>query len=169
MAPAGVPGDAPEGGGDELPLPEITGRSHRDVVSPPQHEGDAMLIIAFLAGCGGGLGTPGSTPADRPHTIRESDDGESGWHAEGYKTPYLCLDASGNTTTCPDDAWPDRSELSCDASGCHGTYDYDPATPQDGRALDGHMGPGCFECHEQEWNDKKTADGVGSGGDEDDD
>ena len=141
------------------------------------------LLIAALIGCGnqaseypaGGssVGSGGSSsglPADRPHTIVESEDGISGRHAVGHETPYLCLDASGASVTCPDDVWPDRSELSCDASGCHGTYDYDPATT--GRVLTGggdYGGPSCYTCHEDEWDSAKTVGEVMPEEEEEDD
>ncbi len=135
------------------------------------------LIIAALIGCGTQQGWPSGgsyssnssgTPGDRPHTIKESDDGVTGYHAVGYETPYLCLDGSGGSVTCPDDAWPERSELSCDASGCHGSYTYDPADTQ--RDLDGSGAPSCYTCHDKEWDNAKTLGTVSPGdGDDDDD
>ncbi|MFT5682373.1 MAG: hypothetical protein ACI8RZ_003291 [Myxococcota bacterium] len=137
-----------------------------------------IILISGLIGCGTQQGWPtgsggsnysggsSGTPSDRPHTIKESDDGLTGYHAVGYETPFLCLDAGGSSVTCPDDAWPERSELSCDASGCHGSYTYDPADTQ--RDLNGSGAPGCYTCHDKEWSSAKTtAEAAQQGGDED--
>ena len=134
------------------------------------------IVITILAGCGlpgGGFGSgtdydsgseSSGTPSDRPHNIKQSDDGVTGWHAQGYEMPFLCLDSGGNSVTCPDNVWPDRSELSCDSSGCHGSYGCDPATSQDSRNLNGtDCTPSCFDCHDKEWNSTRTADGIGMG------
>jgi hypothetical protein len=134
-----------------------------------------VMMIALSLGCAepagsyAGQGLGGGTPPDRPHDILEQDDGVSGWHARGYNNPYLCLSMSGGSETCPDDVFPAVSQLSCDSAGCHGSYDYDPATSQASRALTGSAGPSCFTCHDKEWSDKKTGTGGGGGGEEDDD
>ncbi len=86
-----------------------------------------------------------------PHVVEE--DGHL--HARGNETPFLCGDAStGARVACPTQP-PALENLSCDASGCHGSYDYDPATPQDDRSLDGDDAPSCYDCHGKEWNDRK--------------
>jgi hypothetical protein len=67
--------------------------------------------------------------------------------------------------TCGDPAQPDAAEgvpcpavrpvddlLSCDASGCHGDFDFSEATSQN-RDLIGSDGPSCYACHGDEWND----------------
>ena len=141
-----------------------------------------IIMIALMTGCGEGgnraagsggsnyvSGSGGGTPSARPHNIEESDDGITGMHAKGYETPYLCLDAGGGTVTCPDDVWPDTSELSCDAAGCHGSYTFDPAVAQNSRSLDGAAGPSCYTCHDNEWNSTKDANAVGNGGEEEED
>ncbi len=139
-------------------------------------------LFLFLLACGGesgpfgggglGGGALGGSSGDnsfngRVHSV--SEDGVR--HASGNNTPFLCRDG-GSSATCPDDVWPATEELSCDASGCHGSYDYDPATPASERALDGDVGPSCYDCHGTEWNGTKTANGSsggGGGGDDDGD
>ena len=139
-----------------------------------------LLASLCLVGCGGpttagwggggeaGLaddGTSASTTSGRDHGKNE----DGAWHAYDNEYPFLCLDASGSPTTCPDDVWPETERLSCDAAGCHGSYDYDPATPQSSRNLDGSAGPSCWTCHDKEWSDAKTGNGGGDEDDEDED
>ena len=53
---------------------------------------------------------------------------------------------------CTPGVRPENSALSCDAAGCHGSYDYDASTPVEDRHLHGGEGPSCWTCHDQEWD-----------------
>lgn len=76
-------------------------------------------------------------------------------HARGKDDPFLCLDpVSGNRTACPDE-WPAQENLSCDAAGCHGGFEYTPEEPDSERDLLGGAGPSCYTCHGQEWSTDK--------------
>lgn len=84
-------------------------------------------------------------------------------HALGMETPFLCASPDGTkVVTCPDTRPPD-ARLSCDASGCHGDFDYTPGTNPETRSLLGSDGPSCFACHGEVWSDRATGDG-GVGG-----
>ncbi len=79
-----------------------------------------------------------------------------GWlHVDGDDDPYLCRDPDTlQLATCP---WerPADALLSCDASGCHGDYDFSTNDPDYDRHLHGSAGPSCYACHDQVWSDKK--------------
>jgi hypothetical protein len=101
-------------------------------------------------------------PPDTPrHFERESEASlgapimKSGRHAELMDTPFLCRDpASGAAVACPD-ARPADENLSCDASGCHGDFDYSPDADRSQRHLRGSDGPSCYSCHRQEWSGRQ--------------
>ncbi|MCB9777658.1 MAG: hypothetical protein H6742_03765 [Alphaproteobacteria bacterium] len=122
-------------------------------------------------GSGSGSGGGGGSFNGREHPIRE----EGVSHGRDNRYPFLCRDDNDLGVTCPDDYWPETDKLSCDAAGCHGSYDYSPDTAGS-RNLNGSAGPSCYNCHGRTWNTTTTGSGVGSGGgggegggDEDDD
>lgn len=104
-------------------------------------------LLPWLAGCGMGPYDPPPVPV---HDV--SQDGYL--HARGYNTPYLCGDGAGGRTACPEEE-PEAAKLSCDASGCHGNFDYAPGADPDLRSLNGDDAPSCFTCHGREWSDRK--------------
>lgn len=110
----------------------------------------SLLLVAALgtAGCERGGFDP---PAEPAH-----DNSEDGYlHATGYEDPFLCRDPDDrDSVTCPWERPPD-SLLSCDASGCHGDFDFSEGSPDFERHLHGSAGPSCYSCHGQEWSDKK--------------
>jgi hypothetical protein len=103
------------------------------------------LILAVLAGCGWSF-TP---PEHPPHDVEEG----GVLHARRLETPFLCggADRAERGEPCPSVRPPD-DRASCDAAGCHGTYDFggDPG-PRD---LIGSDGPSCYTCHGREWEDE---------------
>lgn len=112
----------------------------------------AGLLALALTGCGEeGEGRTPLSPGDLDppsHPVHDRD--EDGFrHARRNETPYLCGDpGGGGAVTCPTDGRPAPDDLSCDAAGCHGGYDYTPDGP---RHLEGSDGPSCWTCHDQEW------------------
>ena len=113
-------------------------------------------VLLATTGCEpeDGMGEQGNyddPPSEPAHT--DSEDGFM--HAEGKDTPFLCGDGDGRHIACPDDIRPEPRNLSCDASGCHGAYEYDPSQPQDARDLRGSDGPSCYTCHGTEWSSRK--------------
>ena len=80
---------------------------------------------------------------------------KSGFHAALMDTPYLCMDPiTEQQTACPDER-PADAHLSCDASGCHGDFDYSPGADRSARHLRGSDGPSCYSCHEKEWSSRQ--------------
>lgn len=53
--------------------------------------------------------------------------------------------------TCPD-ARPVDELLSCDATGCHGNYDFENSSATLVRDLEGSDGPSCYSCHDKKWH-----------------
>lgn len=111
----------------------------------------AGLLLPLLGACAG-YGTYGFDPPAEP----AHDDWEDGYaHASGKSTPFLCRDPdSGDRVTCPQD-WPEDRNLSCDAAGCHGGFEYDTDPQSDSRDLLGGAGPSCYSCHGKEWSSRK--------------
>ncbi|MFT5683598.1 MAG: hypothetical protein ACI8RZ_004530 [Myxococcota bacterium] len=102
-------------------------------------------------------------PPDTPrHSEQESETDfngapifKSGRHADLMDDPYLCKDPStGNAVACPDTR-PADENLSCDASGCHGDFDYSSGFDRSTRHLRGSDGPSCYSCHNQEWSGRQ--------------
>ena len=109
-----------------------------------------VSLWVLLAGC---ATTTFEPPADPPH-----DDREEGYaHARGKDNPYLCRDPeTGGRITCPDER-PATADLSCDAAGCHGDFDFGETfqIASDLRHLLGSDGPSCWTCHDREWSKQK--------------
>ena len=106
-----------------------------------------VLVLAFAA-CG--QPTFDRLPVSIPHSVEE----DGALHAERLEDPFLCGDPDrpmdlDRTAPCPT-ARPVDALLSCDASGCHGTYDF---TPTSTRQLWGGEGPSCYTCHGEKWID----------------
>lgn len=96
----------------------------------------------------------GSRNFDAPE-LPEHDRSQHGYmHASGYSRPFLCKDSNGNEEKCPDDIWPEPQQLSCDASGCHGSYEFTPEQDWSQRDLLGSDGPSCYSCHGDRWSDR---------------
>lgn len=113
-----------------------------------------LVCLSLLAGCGGEEGAGYGNSFDPP-SLPAHDDSEDGFmHAAGKSSPFLCRDDSGREEACPDDVWPAPQNLSCDASGCHGTYEYSPEQPWADRDLEGSDGPSCYTCHGREWSER---------------
>ncbi|MBX2802221.1 MAG: hypothetical protein KTR31_31355 [Myxococcales bacterium] len=105
--------------------------------------------------------------SDPPEQPAHDEDEDGARHARGYEVPYLCGDPSGGGfAACPDDVRPEPNDLSCDASGCHGGYDFDPGTAVAERHLRGSEGPSCWACHlQREWSTQTTGTASGEGDD----
>ncbi len=55
---------------------------------------------------------------------------------------------------------PEDAYLSCDAVGCHGSYDYREAGGSAaGRHLLGAEGPSCYSCHDRKWHEDEPKTG----------
>lgn len=72
--------------------------------------------------------------------------------------PFFCL-VDGVQAPCPTGERPANGDLSCDAAGCHGDYDYQADTPVDSRQLHGGEAPSCFACHERNWLPDRSVEG----------
>jgi hypothetical protein len=104
----------------------------------------AFWVAFVLSSCGWSF-TP---PEHPPHDVEEG----GVMHARRLETPFLCGSAARpeRGEACPP-ARPPDDRASCDASGCHGTFDFgDPAQRRD---LIGSDGPSCYTCHGREWED----------------
>ncbi len=120
-----------------------------------------MLVLISLVGCVGLDFDPPDEPDHNDYQGGELEPEASGanpwqgaYHARLYEEPFLCLDAqTGVAVTCPTDGRPDDKNLSCDAAGCHGDYDYSPDYDPAARQLHGSDGPSCYSCHGEEWKD----------------
>ncbi len=102
-------------------------------------------------------------PPDLPRHDEQEDEAElngapllkSGRHADLMDTPFLCRDPStGDAVACPE-ARPADENLSCDASGCHGDFDYSPGYDRSTRHLRGSDAPSCYACHDREWSGRQ--------------
>ena len=74
-------------------------------------------------------------------------------HAIRMDNPFACGavdDEDGGA--CPPDR-PRDDELSCDAAGCHGNYQFKDQPMGLMRDLLGSDGPSCYTCHGAEWED----------------
>ena len=116
------------------------------------------MIVLMLA-CASYDFDPPEFPAHNETESEPSLEGapifKSGRHAELMEDPYLCLDpGNGNPVACPDER-PADENLSCDASGCHGDFDYSPDYDRSKRHLRGSDGPSCYSCHEREWSNRQ--------------
>ena len=107
------------------------------------------VALALLApACGYEFLPPAHPAHDRP---------EGGaMHAARLEHPFSCGDPSGSGrgdrgVDCPETR-PSDDQLSCDATGCHGGFDFTPETRAT-RALIGSEGPSCYTCHGEKWND----------------
>lgn len=105
----------------------------------------AAATMVHLACCGGLTFQP---PTDPPHD--NSEDGAL--HPARNESPFLC-GTGERAMTCPPDR-PAAAQLPCDASGCHGGYDFAASPPGFVRHLFGGEGPSCYSCHDDEWNDE---------------
>jgi hypothetical protein len=106
------------------------------------------LGVLLAASCGRPSFDPPASPA-------HDEEEEGVMHGRRYKTPFLCGDPSRpddpkRTAPCPSVRPPD-AQLSCDAIGCHGGYDF--TNPSAARHLRGSEGPSCYTCHGEEWKD----------------
>ncbi len=104
--------------------------------------------LALLVGCA----TPTFDPPDFPP---HDESHEGSMHARRYESPFSCGDPSAPNSehgvTCSS-ARPADDLLSCDASGCHGSYTFDSGGPGPSeRHLRGSEGPSCYTCHGKEW------------------
>jgi len=80
---------------------------------------------------------------------------KQGRHAALMRTPFLCLDTeTGRAERCLDGR-PEDDLLSCDASGCHGDFDYSTDADRDRRHLRGSDGPSCYSCHDKVWSSRQ--------------
>jgi len=118
-----------------------------------------MILLGVMAvGC-----LPSFTPPDAP---KHDDDRGGHLHAALSETPFLCPDPANpplggrrennaGMRCATSAARPQDVELSCDAMGCHGGYEYrdDPATAL--RHLRGSNGPSCYTCHGEVWQDNR--------------
>ena len=119
------------------------------------------IALVCFSGCGPGSFAPPDSPAH--------DDGVEGApHALGKKYPFLCGDPEDpmHAIECTGPRPPDRL-LSCDAAGCHGSYDFSvPGGQASGRHLFGSEGASCFTCHDETWDDDRTGGRKREGGDD---
>jgi len=104
------------------------------------------LALTLILGCGSGSFEPPKSPA---HDKEE----DGALHAERNESPFLCGDADGDPTPCPTER-PADDRLSCDASGCHGGFEFSRSAPGFVRHLLGGEAPSCWSCHDDEWNDE---------------
>jgi hypothetical protein len=106
--------------------------------------------LALLLVLGSACGWSFTPPEHPPHDKEEG----GALHARRLETPFLCgrADRPDRAEACPDVRPPD-DRVSCDAVGCHGTFDFsgDPAAAE--RDLIGSDGPSCYTCHGREWKD----------------
>ncbi len=114
-------------------------------------------MILILLACPSYEFDPPDTPRHNDNESEASLDGapimKSGRHAELKDYPFLCTDPStGKTVGCPTTGRPADENLSCDASGCHGDYDYSPDFDVSKRHIRGSDGPSCYSCHAREWS-----------------
>lgn len=102
-------------------------------------------------------------PPDSPRHYKNESEAEfnraplmkSGQHAELMDVPFLCMDpTTGNAVVCPTTR-PADENLSCDASGCHGDFDYSADADRSTRHLRGSDGPSCYSCHDKEWSSRQ--------------
>lgn len=111
-----------------------------------------LLLVPLLTSCVPEF----DPPSDPPHT--EEDD-EGAGHARGLEEPFLCWDTqTGAPVDCETIDRPANRGLSCDASGCHGGYDFTAPAGTQERHLRGSDGPACSFCHEgeREWSLRVT-------------
>jgi hypothetical protein len=106
-----------------------------------------ICMCAALVACLPGPFGPPSVPA---HDVLE----DGVLHARGKDTPYLCVDTTGKHGPCPEQR-PSDARLSCDSSGCHGTFDYVVSIDDAERNVRGDNAPSCWICHDREWNERK--------------
>ena len=106
-----------------------------------------LLLCLCCFGCGQWEFSP---PEHPPHD--EEEDGAL--HARRYETPFLCgrPDRPDRGEVCPPVRPPDDL-VSCDAAGCHGTFDFTEDAARAARDLIGSDGPSCYTCHGREWED----------------
>ncbi|MCB9692043.1 MAG: hypothetical protein H6736_09535 [Alphaproteobacteria bacterium] len=116
------------------------------------------LVACEVENEGGGRGRLRfDPPAEPAHEVSQ----EGFLHARGYETPFLCPQPGGGYGACPEDGvWPEARFLSCDASGCHGDFDFGLSADPAPRHLRGGDGPSCTTCHDRVWS-TQTA-GVGT-------
>lgn len=107
----------------------------------------AVAGLWLLIGCGTPEFFP---PADPPHDV--SKDGHM--HAVRLEDPFSCGTADAPNAkrgvTCPTTR-PVDAQLSCDASGCHGRFDFSEPAATAVRDLRGSEGPSCYTCHGAKW------------------
>ncbi|MEQ9500094.1 MAG: hypothetical protein RIT81_24680 [Deltaproteobacteria bacterium] len=107
----------------------------------------STLLLLLLFACG----NPAFEPPEAPiHDVEE----DGALHGRRYENPFNCgpndRDEEGNA--CPTVRPPDE-QLSCDATGCHGNYDFEDSPPNLERKLFGSDGPSCYTCHGEKWED----------------
>lgn len=77
-------------------------------------------------------------------------------HALRFESPFSCGDpanpGSSRGVPCPDER-PADDLLSCDATGCHGGFDFSEPAATAVRHLYGSEGPSCYTCHGEKWKD----------------
>lgn len=92
-----------------------------------------------------------SPPLNPPHT--RSEDGYL--HAARREDPFSCgISGPNDEGPCPS-VRPADDLLSCDALGCHGSYQFGNQPQGLERALRGSDGPSCYTCHDEKWEDER--------------
>lgn len=119
------------------------------------------MVAATSAACGRGSFDPPELPA-------HDDDEDGALHAAGKEYPFLCGDPAdpSRAIECTGPR-PGDALLSCDATGCHGSYDFSrPGGEVSGRHLFGSEGASCYTCHGTEWEDTKAGEEKREGGED---
>jgi hypothetical protein len=110
----------------------------------------ALTGLWLLTGCGGPTFLP---PAEPAHDVEHGGH----YHAVRLEDPFSCgIAGSPNAkrgTPCPTVRPQEDALLSCDASGCHGGFDFTAAAAAGLRELRGGEGPSCYTCHGEKWKD----------------
>lgn len=123
-------------------------RSSIEVAANRRSWATTLLTALGLTACNPSF----SPPAHPPHEHQE----DGALHAARFKSPFSCgVSASSETgIDCnTDGVRPADDLLSCDALGCHGSFDFTTATSIN-RALTGSEGPSCFTCHGDKWSEE---------------
>ena len=118
---------------------------------PNTWPGRAALAAALFAAAA--CGRPEFTPPDDPPHVEEHG---GAMHAIRAEDPFSCgIEGSLRAkrgVPCPTER-PADLLLSCDASGCHGTFDFSAPADTAVRELRGSEGPSCYTCHGEKWED----------------